>query len=76
MWILGGLKGRTAITGAAMNAAGKVVTESILETKAATILQFIRGLGGWAIRPAQASGQPGYGVPSGEERFAEIGQQG
>jgi len=29
-----------------MNAAGKVVMESILETKAATILQFIRGLRG------------------------------
>jgi transposase len=29
-----------------MNAAGKVVMESILETKAATILQFVRGLRG------------------------------
>jgi transposase len=29
-----------------MNSAGKVVMESILETKAATILQFIRGLRG------------------------------
>ena len=31
---------------AVMNTAGKVVMESILETKAATILQFIRGLRG------------------------------
>jgi hypothetical protein len=29
-----------------MNSAGKLVMESILETKAITILQFIRGLGG------------------------------
>jgi hypothetical protein len=31
---------------AVMNSAGKVVMESILETKAATVLQFIRGLRG------------------------------
>src|SRR5438477_1319248 len=31
---------------AVMNSAGKVVTESIIETKAATILQFIQGLRG------------------------------
>ena len=31
---------------AVMNAAGKVVMESVLETKAATIVQFIRGLRG------------------------------
>ena len=37
---------KDAITVAVMNAAGKVVMESILETKAATILQFIRGLRG------------------------------
>ena len=80
---------KDAIAVAVMNAAGKVVMESILETKAATILQFIRGparkpggdlgrrdLGGLAIRPAQASCQPGDGVQSAEERFAEIGQQG
>jgi hypothetical protein len=29
-----------------MNSAGKVVIESILETKASTVLQFIRGLRG------------------------------
>ncbi len=31
---------------AVMNSAGKLVVESILETKAATILQFIQGLRG------------------------------
>ena len=34
---------KDAIAVAVMNAAGEVVMESILETKAATILQFIRG---------------------------------
>ena len=37
---------KDAIAVAVMNAAGKVVMESILETKAATMLQFIRGLRG------------------------------
>src|SRR5215470_8095895 len=37
---------KDAITVAVMNAAGKLVMESILETKAATILQFVRGLRG------------------------------
>src|SRR6516165_8302381 len=37
---------KDTISVAVMNAAGKVVMESILETKAATILQFIRGLRG------------------------------
>ena len=37
---------KEAIAVAVMNAAGKVVMESILETKAATMLQFIRGLRG------------------------------
>jgi hypothetical protein len=31
---------------AVMNSAGKVIMESIIETKAVTILQFIRGLHG------------------------------
>jgi hypothetical protein len=35
---------KDAIAVAVMNSAGKVVMESILETKAATIVQFIRGL--------------------------------
>jgi len=35
---------KETISVAVMNAAGKVVMESILETKAATILQFIQGL--------------------------------
>ena len=37
---------KEAISIAVMNSAGKVVMESILETKAATVLQFIRGLRG------------------------------
>src|SRR5215469_16254417 len=37
---------KDTISVAVMNAAGKVVMESILETKAATILHFIRGLRG------------------------------
>jgi transposase len=37
---------KDAIAVAVMNSAGKVVMESILETKAATLLQFIRGLRG------------------------------
>jgi molybdopterin-guanine dinucleotide biosynthesis protein A len=37
---------KDAMAIAVMNSAGKMVMESILETKAATILQFIRGLRG------------------------------
>src|SRR5215471_6425604 len=37
---------KDTISVAVMNCAGKVVMESVLETKAATILQFIRGLRG------------------------------
>ena len=37
---------KDTVSVAVMNAAGKVVMESILETKAATIVQFIRGLRG------------------------------
>jgi transposase len=37
---------KEAISIAVMNSAGKVVMESILETKASTVLQFIRGLRG------------------------------
>src|ERR1700741_4865644 len=37
---------KDAITIAVMNSAGKVIMESIIETKAVTILQFIEGLRG------------------------------
>ena len=37
---------KDAITIAVMNSAGKVVMESIIETKGVTILQFIQGLRG------------------------------
>lgn len=33
-----------SIVAAVMNAAGKLVMESVIETKAATILEFIKGL--------------------------------
>jgi hypothetical protein len=37
---------KDTVTIAVMNSAGRVVMESILETKAATLLQFIQGLRG------------------------------
>jgi hypothetical protein len=37
---------KNTITIAVMNSAGRVVMESILETKAATLLQFMQGLRG------------------------------
>ncbi len=37
---------KETVTIAVMNSAGKLVVESIIETKAATVLQFIQGLGG------------------------------
>jgi len=40
-----------AITIAVMNSAGKVVMESIIETKGVTILQFIQGLRGDLLKP-------------------------
>ena len=45
---------------AVMNSSGKVVMESILETKAATILQFIQGLrGNLQITFEEGTGPPG-----------------
>jgi len=41
---------KETVSMAVMNSAGKVVTESIIETKAATILQFIQGLHGKLAR--------------------------
>ena len=78
---------KDAIAVAVMNAAGKVVMESILETKAATMLQFIRGLrgnllvtleegtwAGWLYDLHQAACHRGHGVQSPKERPAEIRQ--
>ena len=42
---------KDAMAVAVMNSAGKVVMESILETQAATLLQFIRGSGGTCWSP-------------------------
>jgi hypothetical protein len=48
------------ISVAVMNAAGKVVMESILETKGTTILQFIQGLAGTCWWPWKKDpGRPG-----------------
>ena len=52
---------KDAMAVAVMNSAGKVVMESILETKAATILQFVRGLRGTCWSPLKKGpGRPGY----------------
>jgi len=66
---------------------GKVVMESILETKASTILEFFAGLrgrlfvdlrrrylGGLALRLAQAACDRGPGVQSAKDPTAETGQ--
>ena len=41
---------KEATTIAVMNSAGKLVMESIVETKAATIMQFFEGAAGLAVR--------------------------
>ena len=58
---------KETISIAVMNGEGRLVTESIIETKASTILQFIQGLRGdlhvtfeegtWAARLYDAQGQ-------------------
>ena len=78
---------QATISVAVMDATGNVVMESILETKAATILEFFAGLRGtlWvtfeeelgplAVRPAPSScGQIG-GVQSAQDPAAQTGQQ-
>jgi hypothetical protein len=76
------------ISVAVMNSAGKVVMESILETKAATILQFYpraagepaanlgrRDLGGLVVRSAQAAGHSGHGVQSRKNALLKSGNK-
>jgi hypothetical protein len=65
---------KDTISIAVMNSAGKLVIESIVETKAMTILQFVQGLRGtllvtfeegtWAllVRPSQALRHESRGV--------------
>ena len=68
---------KDTISIAVMNGEGKLVMESIIETKASTILQFIQGLrgdlhvtleegtwGGLVVRPAEAARQQAGGVRS------------
>ena len=56
---------KDTISIAVMNSAGKVVMESILETKAVTILQFIQGLRGNLLSPLKKEpGRPGCTIYS------------
>ena len=77
---------QATISVAVMDSTGKIVMESILETKAATILEFFAGLRGtvsvtleegtWgAVRSAPASCGEVSGVQSAEERAAARWQQ-
>ena len=78
---------KEAIAIAVLNAAGKLVMESIIETKANTILEFLKGLrGGTApyvgrrnlgqlvVRPAAATREEGRSVQPTKERAAERGE--
>jgi hypothetical protein len=53
---------QATISATVLDSAGKLVMESILETKAATILQFIDGLCGLVARLAQAPGHASVGL--------------
>ena len=73
---------QATISVAVLDSTGKVVMESILETKAAIVLEFFAGLRGTlsatlgrlAVRSTQASHR--RGVQSAEERFARGREQG
>ena len=79
---------QATISVAVLDSTGKLVMESILETKAATLLQFFAGLRGtlWVtfeegtlgrlvVRPAQATRCQTGGVQSAEERAAQSREQ-
>ena len=79
---------QATISVAAMDSQGKVRMESILETKASTLLEFFAGLRGslfvtfeegtWAglaLRPTQAARYRGPGMQSRQERAAQTWQQ-
>jgi hypothetical protein len=81
---------QATISVAVVDSQGKLIMESILETKASTLLEFLAGLrgtwnsirnlrggdlGGMVVRFAQAACRPSAGVQSAEERVAQTGQQ-
>jgi hypothetical protein len=79
---------QATISVAVMDSQGKVVMESILETKASTLLEFFAGLSGslfvtfggrhlgsLALRPAQAACYRGSGLQSAQDPTAQTGQQ-
>jgi hypothetical protein len=53
---------QATISATVLDSTGKLVMESILETKAATILQFIHGLRGLVARLAQAPRHASVGL--------------
>src|SRR5689334_679312 len=78
---------QSTISVAVRDSKGKLVMESILETKASTILEFCgatrhcmghlrrRNLGGLALRSPQASCRPSGGLQSTQERSAQTREQ-
>jgi hypothetical protein len=79
---------KESISIAVLNATGKMVMECVIETKAITILQFLRGLRGdlhvtfeegtsgrLALRPDPAVRQGGRGVRPSAQCLAERRQQ-
>jgi len=67
---------QATISVAVTDSQGKVVMESILETKASTLLEFFAGLrGSLALRPAQAACDRGSGLQSAQDPIAQTGQQ-
>jgi hypothetical protein len=79
---------QATIVVAVLDSAGKLVMESIVETKAATILQFLAGIRGalsvtfeegtwsaWLYDLLNPPRRPTRGVQSAEERAAEGRQQ-
>ena len=78
---------QATISVAVMDSQGKVVMESILETKASTLLEFFAGLrgslfvtfeegtlGSLALRSAQAACYRGSGLQSAQDPTAQTGQ--
>jgi len=79
---------QATISVAVMDSQGKVVMESILETKASTLLEFFGGLRGslfvtfeegtwaaWLLRPAQAACDRSSGLQSTQDSTAQTRQQ-
>ena len=79
---------QATISVAVMDSTGKLIMESILETKASTILEFLGGLrgnvvghlrgrdlGGLVVRLTQTACSPCAGVQPAQERSAQTRQQ-